>query len=422
MDFNRFKSRTNEEWTGASPFYSEEFAMAGSKHLFVPGPTNVPGQVRRAIDIPMEDHRAPDQPQFLLPLLADLKTIFKTKSGRVFLFPGSGTAGWEAGITNTLNVGDKVLAARFGQFSHLWIDMCQRLGLDVEIIECEWGTGVPVAAFADRLAADSNHEIKAVLATQNETATGVQSDIGVVRLALTRTNHPALLFVDGVSSIGSVDFRMDEWGVDIAVAGSQKGFMLPAGLAIMAASDKAMKASETATMYRCYLDFATMAAANDKGFFPYTPPMSLLRGLRAAVDLLLGEGLDQVFARHAFLAEGVRRAVRAWGLETCAKSPEWHSDTVTAIVVPDGFDAAQVIARAYSRYDLSLGAGLSDVAGKVFRIGHLGDLNELMLMSAIAGAEMSMRDVGISVEAGSGVAAAGEFYRSADQATAIAAE
>ena len=396
--------------------------MPGAKSLFVPGPTNVPESIRRAMDVPMEDHRAPDLPNFTLPLFADLKKVFKTETGKVFLFPASGTGGWEAALTNTLNVGDKVLASRFGHFSHLWIDMCTRLGLQVELVDCEWGTGVPTEKFQKILSADINHEIKAVLATQNETTTGVQSDIAATRRAMDAANHPALLYVDGVSSIGSVDFRMDEWGVDIAVSGSQKGFMLPAGLCIMAASERAILRSETDTMHRCYFDFKDMIATNATGYFPYTPPMTLLRGLRVAVDRLLDEGLENVFARHNFLAEGVRRAVTAWGLDLCAKSPEWYSDTVTAIMVPEGKDANAVIKHAYNRYGLSLGAGLSVVAGKVFRIGHLGDLNELMLMSAISGAEMAMRDVGIEVVLGSGVAAAQEFYRQNAPKLAIAAE
>jgi alanine-glyoxylate transaminase/serine-glyoxylate transaminase/serine-pyruvate transaminase len=396
--------------------------MAGVKSLFVPGPTNIPESVRRAIDVPMEDHRAPDLPEFILPLFADLKKVFKTEVGSVFIFPASGTGGWEAAITNTLNPGDKVLAARFGQFSHLWIDLCKRLGLDVQVVECEWGTGVPADLFGSILEDDINHEIKAVLATQNETATGVQTDISSVRGAMDNAAHPAMLYVDGVSSIGSVDFRMDDWGVDLAVSGSQKGFMLPAGLAIMAASRKALEASKSATLHRCYFDFKDMIATNATGYFPYTPPMTLLRGLRASLDVMFEEGLDNIFARHNFLAEGVRRAVAAWGLEFCAKGPEWYSDTVTAIMVPEGKDANKVIKQAYSRYGLSLGAGLSVVAGKVFRIGHLGDLNELMLMSALAGAEMSMRDVGIDIQAGSGVAAAQEFYRNNTPKLALAAE
>jgi alanine-glyoxylate transaminase/serine-glyoxylate transaminase/serine-pyruvate transaminase len=396
--------------------------MQGIRHLFVPGPTNVPDTVRRALDIPMEDHRAPDLPRFTLPLFADLKKVFKTETGQVFLFPASGTGAWEAAITNTLSEGDLVLAARFGQFSHLWIEMCTRLGLTVEVVDCDWGTGVPVEIFAERLAADTGHRIKAVLTTQNETATGVQSDIAAVRRALDAAGHPALLFMDGVSSIGSVDFRMEEWRVDVAVSGSQKGFMLPAGLAIMAASRKALDCGAEAKLRRAYFEFGAMAAANANGYFPYTPPMHMLRGLRAALDLIFAEGLENVFARHHFLAEGVRRAVAAWGLTLCAREPKWYSDTVTAIVVPEGQDARRVIARAYDRYGLSLGAGLSVVAGKVFRIGHLGDLNELMLVSALAGSEMAMRDVGIPVAAGSGVAAAEEYWRGADPRLALAAE
>lgn len=388
--------------------------MNGITGLFVPGPTNVPEAVRRALDVPMQDHRAPDLPEFTLPLFEDVKKVFKSQSAQVFLFPSSGTGGWEAAITNTLVPGDKVLAARFGQFSHLWIDLCQRHGLEVEIIDVDWGEGVPLDIYADRLKADKAHEIKAVLACQNETTTGVTSDIAGVRRALDDAGHPALLFVDGVSSIASIDFRMDEWGVDIAVSGSQKGFMLPAGLAILCVSQKALEARKRAELSRCYFDFNDMIATNKDGFFPYTPAMSMLHGLRKSVDLLLDEGMDNVFARHHFLAEGVRRAVDAWGLKLCAKEPKWHSDTVSAIYLPDGFDSGELLKRAYSRYGVSLGAGLSKVAGKVFRIGHLGDLNEIMLMMALAGSEMAMRDLGIPVEAGSGVAAAEEYYRSAE--------
>ena len=392
--------------------------MVLRKSLFVPGPTNVPDVIRKAIDVPMEDHRAPDLPDFILPLLNDVKKVFKTISGQVFIFPASGTGAWEAAVTNTLNPGDKVLAARFGQFSHLWIDMCERIGLNVQVVECEWGSGVPMETFREILSADKSGTIKAVLATQNETATGVKTDIGAIRNVMDDANHQAMLYVDGVSSIASVDFQMDEWGVDLAVSGSQKGFMLPAGLAIMAASQKAIKASENATMRRCYFDFGDMVKTNATGYFPYTPPMSLLRGLRASLDRIFDEGLENIFARHTFLAEGVRQAVSAWGLSLCAKEPQWYSDTVTAILVPEGKDANQVIKHAYHRYGLSLGAGLSVVAGKLFRIGHLGDLNELMLMSAISGAEMAMRDVGImEVEAGSGVAAAQEYYRKNGKST-----
>ncbi len=385
--------------------------MSARTALFVPGPTNVPDAVRRAMDIPMEDHRAPDFPDFVLPLLQDLKRVFKTRSGQVFVFPGSGTGGWEAAITNTLSPGDKVLAARFGQFSHLWIDLCQRHGLDVEVIDVAWGEGTPVERFAERLAKDASHAIKAVLVCHNETATGVTSDVAAVRRALDASEHPALLCVDGVSSIASIDFRMDEWAVDLAVAGSQKGFMLPAGLAMVGASPKALEAAKAATSHRCYFDFADMIRTNKDGYFPYTPATTLLRGLRASLDLLEAEGLENVFARHRRLAEGVRKAVAAWGLSLCAAHPRWHSDTVSAVCVPESVDANEIVGLAYRRYGLSLGVGLSKVAGKVFRIGHLGHLNELMVLTALAGSEMAMRDAGLAVAPGSGVAAAQEHFR-----------
>jgi alanine-glyoxylate transaminase/serine-glyoxylate transaminase/serine-pyruvate transaminase len=385
--------------------------MPGTRGLFIPGPTNVPQAVRVAMDIAMEDQRAPDLPAFTLPLFQDVKKVFKSRTGQVFLFPASGTGGWEAAMTNTLSPGDKVLIARFGQFSLLWADMCQRMGLDVDIVDVPWGEGVPVDVFAEKLRADKAHAYKAVLVTHNETATGVTSDVAAVRRAMDAANHPALLFVDGVSAIASIDFRMDEWGVDVCVSGSQKGFMMPAGLAILCVSQKALDARTQAGMRRCYFDFEDMMRTNKDGFFPYTPPLHMLRALRAATDMLLAEGLDTVFARHHRLAEGVRRAVSAWGLRLCAKEPKWHSDTVSAIMLPEGFDSAAMLKLAYTKYNLSLGAGLNKVAGKVFRIGHLGDLNELMCLSAIAGTEMVMRDMGVPVEAGSGVAAAIEYYR-----------
>ena len=374
--------------------------------LFIPGPTTIPEQVRRAMDVPMEDMRAPDFPKFTLPLFEDLKRIFRTETGQVFLFPGSGTGGWEAGLTNTLSPGDRVLAARIGQFSHLWIEMCKRLGLDVVEVDCEWGEGAPVERFAEILADDKAHAIKVVLVTQNETATGVTSDVPGVRAALDACDHPAMLFVDGVSSIASIDFRMDEWGVDVAVSGSQKGFMLPTGLAIVAVSQKALAAHKTAKLQRCYFDFAEMGAANKSGYFPYTPATTLLRGLRCSVDLLLEEGLDNVFARHHRLAEAVRRGVAAWGLKLCAKQRRWYSDTVSAILVPPQIDSTKLAHHAYHAYGLSFGIGLSKVAGRVFRIGHLGALNELMVLTALAGAEMALHDFGADFELGSGVAAA----------------
>lgn len=393
--------------------------MPGTRGLFIPGPTNVPQAVRLAMDIAMEDQRAPDLPTFTLPLFEDVKKIFKTRTGQVFLFPASGTGGWEAAMINTLTPGDKVLIARFGQFSLLWADMCQRMGLEVDVVDVPWGEGVPVEIFAEKLKADTSHSYKAVLVTHNETATGVTSDVAAVRKAMDAANHPALLFVDAVSSLASIDFRMDEWAVDVCVSGSQKGFMMPAGLAILCVSEKALAARKNAGSRRCYFDFEDMMRTNKDGFFPYTPPLHMLRALRAATDLLLEEGLENVFARHYRLAEGVRQAVSAWGLRLCARDPKWHSDTVSAILLPEGFDSAALVRHAYTRYHMSLGMGLNKVAGKVFRIGHLGDLNEIMCLQAIAGSEMAMRDLGVPVEAGSGVAAAIEYYRGAATAAAL---
>jgi alanine-glyoxylate transaminase/serine-glyoxylate transaminase/serine-pyruvate transaminase len=385
--------------------------MHGRNALFIPGPTNIPDVIRLAMDIPLEDQRGPDFPAFTLALLNDVKQIFKTETGQIFIFPSSGTGGWEAAITNTLSPGDRVLAARLGQFSHLWIDLCQRHGLAVETIDGEWGEGAPVERYAEILAADRTHSIKAVLVCHNETATGVTSDVAGLRKALDAARHPALLCVDGVSSIGCIDFRMDDWGIDLAVAGSQKGFMMPTGLGIVAASAKALEAHKTAKCPRCYFDFGDMMRANRDGYFPYTPATTLLRGLRASVDLLLAEGLDEVFARHRRMAEGVRRAVAAWGLELCARERRWYSDTVSAIRVPTGYDGNELVRHAYRRYNLSLGACRARLSGKVFRIGHLGSVNEIMLLGAIAGSEMAMDDLGIPIELGSGVAAAQRHYR-----------
>ncbi len=390
--------------------------MAGSRRpgrnfLFVPGPTNVPERVQRAMIVPMEDHRSPVFPELVLPLFEETKKIFKSRDGQVFLFPSSGTGAWEAALTNTLSPGDRVLAPRFGQFSTLWIDLAQRVGLDVAIQDEEWGCGADPARIEEALRDDREHRIKAVLVVHNETATGVTSDIGAVRRAIDAAGHPAMLYVDGVSSIGSIDFRADEWGVDCAITGSQKGLMLPAGLGIVCASQRALEAAKTAECRRAYFEFADQQKANATGYFPYTPPLPLLYGLREALRCLEEEGLEQVFARHRRLADGARAAVRAWGLTLCAKEPKWHSDTVSAVMVPEGINGAEVISLAYRRYNLALGAGLSKVAGKLFRIGHLGDLNELMLLGALSGAEMAMRDAGIRIEPGSGVAAAQEHFR-----------
>jgi alanine-glyoxylate transaminase/serine-glyoxylate transaminase/serine-pyruvate transaminase len=381
-------------------------------HLFIPGPTNIPDAVRMAMNIPMEDMRSPEFPKFTLPIFEDLKKVFKMKDGRVFIFPSSGTGAWESAITNTLAVGDKVLMSRFGQFSLLWVDMAERLGLKVVLCDEEWGTGVPLEKYADILAKDTAHEIKAVFATHNETATGVSSDIAGVRKALDAAKHPALLFVDGVSSVGSLDMRMGEWGVDACVSGSQKGFMLPTGLGILAVSQKALDANKSLNgrMNRCFFSWEDMIKTNDLGYFPYTPATQLIRGLRASLDLIFAEGLDNVIARHTRLANGVRAAVEGWGLKLCAKEPKWHSDTVSAILVPEGIDAVDVLKTAYYRYNTSLGTGLNKVAGKVFRIGHLGALDEGMIGGVLFNVEMALKDCGVPVKFGSGTGAAAEYF------------
>jgi len=385
--------------------------MAGRNFLFIPGPTNVPERIANAMHVSQEDMRATDFPDFTLPLFEDLKKIFKSESGRVFIFPCSGTGAWEAAITNTLSPGDKVLMSGFGHFSNLWIDMCQRHGLDVQALEVDWGEGVPIERYADILKADRNKEIRGVFATHNETATGVTSDVAAVRRALDDADHPALLFVDGVSSIASIDFRMDEWGVDLAVSGSQKGFMLPTGLGIVCASPKAMAAMESAKLARTFFAFEDMLKTNDNGYFPYTPATIMMRGLRESVHMLLAEGLDSVFERHNRMATAVRKAVAAWGLRLVAKAPQWHSDTVSAIYVPEEFDGNEVVRHAYRHYNLALSVSLAKIAGRAFRIGHLGDLNELMILTPLVGAEMAMKDLGLPIELGSGVAAAQEYLR-----------
>ncbi|MEM8958895.1 MAG: L-aspartate--glyoxylate aminotransferase BhcA [Pseudomonadota bacterium] len=379
--------------------------------IFIPGPTNVPDRLRRAMDRQTMDHRAPDFKDVFLPVLADTRHVFDTRDGEIILFPATGTAGWEAAITNTLSPGDKVLIARYGMFSHKWIDMCERHGLDVIVLERPWGEGAPADLFAEVLGADAGHEIKAVLVTHNETATGVVSDIAAVRRAMESVAHPAMLFVDCVSSLGSMPFHMDEWGVDIAISGSQKGFMLNTGMAVLAVSPKALAAMETATLPRTFLDFRDMMTANAAGGFPYTPPLQLIYGLRASLDLLFEEGLENVYARHARLAEGVRRAVDAWGLSLVALSPELESNTVSSIYVPEGFDSNLLVTHAYETYGVSFGVGLGELNGRAFRIGHLGALTDVVVLSGLATIEMAMADLNYPIELGSGVAAAQQFYR-----------
>jgi len=385
--------------------------MSFQNPVFIPGPTNMPEVLRKAVDMPTLDHRSSLFGEILHPALNGVKQVLKSETAEVFVFPSTGTGGWETAISNTLCPGDKVLAARNGMFSHRWIDMCQRHGLDVQVIEAAWGAGLPPARYEEILTADKGHEIKVVLATHNETATGVVSDIAAVRRALDAAGHPALLFVDGVSSIASMDFRMDEWGVDIAVTGSQKGFMLPAGLAIVGFSPRAMAALETATLPRTFFDVRDMAKGYAANGYPYTPAVGMLNGLKLSTEMLLGEGLENVFARHRRIAEGVRAAVSAWGLDLCAEHPALYSDTVSAIRTPEGVNATDVVTHAAEKYGVAFGTGLGEVAGKVFRIGHLGSLTDVMALSGIATAEMAMADLGLGIPLGSGVAAAQEVYR-----------
>ncbi|MEX0338027.1 MAG: alanine--glyoxylate aminotransferase family protein [Arenibacterium sp.] len=389
----------------------------GQSHLFIPGPTNVPEPVRRAMNVPMQDMRAPDFGDLTLGLFRDLKKLLHTDTGEVMIFPGSGTAAWEAAITNTLSPGDKVLMARFGQFSTLWVEMAQRLGLDVVVVDVPWGAGVPVKEFGRLLGADKHEDIKAVFVTHNETATGVASDVAAVRRVLDECFHDALLFVDGVSSIGSLEFRMDDWRVDLAVTGSQKGLMLPAGLGILGISQKALEASSSAQMRRAYFEFQDMLTLNADGYFPYTPPTQLLHGLRASLDFMFDEGLDNVIARHHRLAEGVRRGIAAWGLELVAEHHTLYSDTVSAIKVPEDVDARDVLRIAYEDFNTSFGSGLARLAGKVFRIGHLGDLNEGMCLTALSVAEMALFRAGAEISLGSGVGAAQNWFANGSAAS-----
>lgn len=385
--------------------------MSFQNPVFIPGPTNMPEAIRNACNMPTIDHRSPTFGKILHPCIEGVRQVLKSATTHVFIFPSTGTGGWETTLTNTLSKGDKVLVARNGMFSHRWIDMCQRHGLDVQIVETPWGHGIPAEAFADILKADTHHKIKAVLATHNETATGVKSDMAAVRAAIDSASHPALFFVDGVSSIGSMDFQFDAWGVDVAVTGSQKGFMLPAGLAIVGFSDKAIAATETASLPRTFFDIRDMQKGYANNGYPYTPPVGLMNGLKLSLEMLLDEGIDNVIARHARIATGVRHAVSAWGLELCAVSHDLYSDTVSAVRTPEGFDATDIVTRAADQYGVAFGVGLGEVAGKVFRIGHLGSLTDVMTLSGLATAEMCMVDLGLDIKLGSGVAAAQEFYR-----------
>lgn len=395
--------------------------MTQQNPVFIPGPTNIPEEIRKACDMPTLDHRSAQFGRLFKPAVAGVRRVLKMAEGEVIILPSTGTGGWEAAISNTLSAGDTVLAARFGMFSHRWIDLCQRHGLDVQIIDAPWGEGAPLVRIEAALRADSNHKIRAVLATHNETATGVRSDIAGIRRALDATGHPALLLVDGVSSIGSMPFDMAGWGVDIAVAGSQKGFMLPAGLAILGVSPKALAAMETATLPRTFFDFRDMLNSYAAGGYPFTPAVGLIAGLAKSIEMLEDEGLEAVYARHHRLAEATRRAVAAWGMRPCAVSPDLYSDTVTAVVVPEGCNGTDLVQLAATKYGVAFGVGLGEVAGRVFRIGHLGMLSDVLLLSGLATAEMCMADLGWEVQLGSGVAAAQDYLRKSSSVALAAA-
>ncbi len=380
--------------------------MTHMNPVFIPGPTNIPENLRRSCDMATMDHRSAAFAPIIARAKSGVRQVLKSDTAEVFLFPATGTGGWETAITNTLSPGDKILIGRNGMFSNKWIDMCQRHGLDVQVLEHRWGQGLSPAAYAEALAADTEHRIKAVLATHNETATGVRSNIKDIRAAIDANDHPALFLVDGVSSIGSMDFRFDEWKIDVAVTGSQKGFMLPPGLAIVGFSNKAMAATMSAKLPRTFFDVQDMT----KGY-PYTPPVGLLNGLADATDMLLAEGLENVFARHTRIATGVRAAIKAWGLPLCAETESDYSETVSAIKTPKGFDAATIPTHAADTYGVAFGGGLGEVAGRVFRIGHLGLMTDVMALSGLATAEMAMADMGLDITLGSGVAAAQAIYR-----------
>ena len=387
---------------------------AGRHFLQIPGPTNVPDRVLRAMSQPTIDHRGPEFQALGRELLDGVREVFGT-TRPVVIFPASGTGAWEAALVNVLSPGDRVLMFETGHFATLWKQIAERMGLDVEWVPGDWRRGVDPACVEEQLQEDRGHAIKAVCVVHNETSTGAASRIPLVRHAIDHARHPALFMVDTISSLGSIDYRHDEWGVDVTVGASQKGLMLPPGLSFNAVGEKALAAHGRATLPRAYWDWSAVLAANEKGFFPYTPATNLLYGLKEALAMLREEGLPQVFARHARHAEATRRAVRAWGLEILCAVPEDYSDSITAVMMPDGHDADRVRSVVLDRFDMSLGVGLTKLAGRVFRIGHLGDLNDLSLLGTLAGVEMGLRLSDVPV-AGSGVEAAMRYLEECAQA------
>ncbi|SDD39453.1 alanine-glyoxylate transaminase / serine-glyoxylate transaminase / serine-pyruvate transaminase [Cupriavidus sp. YR651] len=392
---------------------------SGRHFLQIPGPTNVPDRVLRAMDYPTIDHRGPEFQQLGKKVLADIRKIFQTAQP-VVIYPASGTGAWEAALVNTLSPGDRVLMFETGHFASLWKKMADKLGLNPEFLVGDWRHGVDAAAIGARLAEDRNHEIRAVCVVHNETSTGVTSDIAAVRRAIDAAGHPALLLVDTISSLGSVDYRHDEWGVDVTVSGSQKGLMLPPGLSFNAVSAKAVAASAKAKLPRAFWGWEEIIEANKNGFWPYTPATNLLYGLSEACDMLLEEGLQNVFARHRRHAEATRACVNAWGLEVLCQNPAEYSPALTAVVMPDGHSADALRKVVLENFNMSLGQGLSKLSGKVFRIGHLGDFNDLTLMGTLAGVEMGLALAGVPHHAG-GVLAAMNSLRAAAAQPALRA-
>lgn len=380
---------------------------SGRHFLQIPGPTNVPDRVLRAIDRPTIDHRGPEFAALGHEVLSEIRAIFKTEHP-VLIYPSSGTGAWEAALVNTLSPGDRLLMCETGHFAVLWQQLATRLGLEPEVLPTDWRHGADPEAVETALAADSAHAIKAVCVVHNETSTGVESRIGEIRKAIDRAQHPALFMVDTISSLASIDYRMDEWGVDVTVAGSQKGLMLPPGLAFNGVSAKALAASRSASLPKNYWSWDDMLAANKSGFFPYTPATNLIYGLRESIRMLLEEGLDNVFARHDRHAAATRLAVGAWGLEVLCLNPDEHSSSLTAVLMPEGHDADRFRAVVLEAFDMSLGTGLGRLAGKVFRIGHLGSFNDLMLAGTLAGVEMGLARADVPHEPG-GVQAALDY-------------
>jgi alanine-glyoxylate transaminase/serine-glyoxylate transaminase/serine-pyruvate transaminase len=373
--------------------------VAGRHFLQIPGPSPVPDRILRAMDMPVIDHRGPEFQRLGKRVLSGIKTIFKT-SGPVVIYPASGTGAWEAALVNALSPGDKVLMAETGHFASLWQTMATRLGLEPELIPTDWRTGTPADAIEARLKEDKEHAIKAVCVVHNETSTGATSRIDEVRRAIDNAGHPALLMVDTISGLGSIDYRHDEWGVDVTVSGSQKGLMLPPGLSFNALGDKALAAAKKSRFPKSFWGWEEMVAINASGFFPYTPATNMLYALAEAIDMLHEEGLENVFARHDRHAEATRRAVRAWGLEILCKDPKYYSSVLTAVVMPEGHNADEFRKVVLENFNMSLGSGLSKVAGKVFRIGHLGDFNDLTLVGTLGGVEMGLKLAGVPHQKG----------------------